>query len=368
MRDKNLKILVVGISLIFQMLLTSLPSRASVALHSEGTEPNTKKLEVIWPKGAERNALDILSEAQSIGRATATDPGTTELLAVTIGFVSKAELLQTQIWVDKREYLLAEPILVKYRVKNIGDKVVMVNLQETGRYLDMKDEQGESYPKKRSYSTPVSLSYSLYFPDSLTPGDEVEGCINLQDIYGAISAGEYTCLLRNPEGRVTNALMLPNATSNTIGIWVKNPTGEEKKALDVFSEAKRLGPVADIEDTSGLKGAELSFAKYQELVKTFPNSVYAPMSLKAAIGLYLDSQDLNQRRRIIPLCIKLIEDYPDCHLFAEAFADIAHTYEMLKDRERAIKTMQELIEKHPNTKISEEAERRLKQIKGWDFE
>jgi outer membrane protein assembly factor BamD (BamD/ComL family) len=42
-------------------------------------------------------------------------------------------------------------------------------------------------------------------------------------------------------------------------------------------------------------------------------------------------------------------------------------YEVLKDKAGAVNEMNELIQKHPNSKISEEAERRLQHIEEWKF-
>jgi hypothetical protein len=309
----------------------------------------------------------VAPEAQSTARATGESPKTSQLLARSVGFVSKADLLQTHIWSDKPEYLLAEPIVLRYRMKNVGDEVIWVNLGEIGCYLDLQDKHGHAFPKKKSYAIPSVYSFS--YPDSLIPGEEAEGWVNLQDIYGTISAGEYTCFLHNPHGRVQKALILPSKrTSDTTEIAVKNPAGEERCALDVFLEAVRLSSPADNEDTSSWAVSELSFSKYQELVNSYPNSVYAPLSLRAAIGAYAGSHLITQRRKVILLCIRLIEDYPDSHDWAQTFTDLVNIYRILKDKDGAINTMQELIEKHPGTKISERAEYWLGKIQDWKFE
>lgn len=46
---------------------------------------------------------------------------------------------------------------------------------------------------------------------------------------------------------------------------------------------------------------------------------------------------------------------------------LTDVYEILKDKSGALATMDELIEKYPNTKISEEAKKRLGQIEKWNF-
>ncbi len=115
------------------------------------------------------------------------------------------------------------------------------------------------------------------------------------------------------------------------------------------------------------KRGKAEFLRYQAPVEKYPKSVYAPLALREAIGIYFYSQDLNKRKKIIPLCMKLIEDYPDFYYFVWTFSELVSTYEILKDKKGAINAMNELIEKHPNTKISEKAEYWLEQIEKWEF-
>jgi hypothetical protein len=81
----------------------------------------------------------------------------------------------------------------------------------------------------------------------------------------------------------------------------------------------------------------------------------------------LYSPNLEERRKILSVCRRLIEEYPNSNPFMSAFIELIDTYKILKDKEGAIKIMNELIKKHPDTKISEEAGKRLKQIEKWKF-
>jgi outer membrane protein assembly factor BamD (BamD/ComL family) len=151
----------------------------------------------------------------------------------------------------------------------------------------------------------------------------------------------------------------PRVTSDTARFRVIQPQGREKEALDRLREIATLER-PDTEDSA--------FLEYQELADRYPKSVYAPKALDAAAGVYFYSQNLEQRRRVIPVCMRLIEEYPDSYYFILAFTKLVHTYEILKDKEGAIKTMQELIKKHPESKISERAEYWLERIEKWEFE
>ena len=208
----------------------------------------------------------------------------------------------------------------------------------------------------------LSGSYG-FISDSLKPNEAFEGSEGIDGRYGIVDAGEYTCYLESPQW-----INAPSARSNEIKITIRNPEGEEKKALGLHLEAEGLRYGRDDQGKTDHQKRELGFQRFQVLVDKYPKSTYAPLALKAAIGTYLYSQNLAERRRIIPICIKLIEDYPAFCDFVGTFTDLAHTYEILKDKEGAIKTMQELIKKHPESKISERAEYWLERIEKWEFE
>jgi len=283
-------------------------------------------------------------------------------LCVFLLFLTESKLaisagrLQIEIWSDKTEYLTREPISVHYRIKNIGDKPVIMIFHALKGYFKIQDQQGRQYPNL------LSGSYG-FISDSLKPNEAFEGSEGIDGRYGIVDVGEYTCYLESPKW-----INAPSTRSNEIKIRIKDPEGEEKKALRLYLEAEDLKYGRDEQGKKDLQKRELGFQKFQVLVDKYPKSTYAPLALKAAIGTYLYSQNLDERREIIPICIKLIEDYPAFCDFVGTFTDLVHTYEILKDKEGAIKTMQELIKKHPHTKISEEAQRRLKKIEKWEFE
>lgn len=263
--------------------------------------------------------------------------------------------LRIEIWSDKTEYLIREPISVHYKVKNIADEPVIMIFHALKGYFKIKDQQGREYPNTASFSY-------AFISDSLKPNEVFQGSEGIDARYGIVNPGEYTCYLESPKWGNT-----PSAKSNEITIKVKVPKGDEKKALDMLLEAERLKYARDKDGRKDLKKRELAFLKYQALVDQYPNSIYAPLALQSAIGIYRYSENGEEMRKVIPVCLQIIENYPDSYSFGDAFCDLVDVYEILKDREGAIKTMKELIEKHPNTKISERAEYWLKQIEKWEF-
>ncbi len=252
------------------------------------------------------------------------------------------------------EYLPREPILVYYAIENVGDQDVDVNRYSVEGCFRIEDEQGTQYPVGILC---VTLAFA---PDPLKPNDKLEGCRGLD---GFIEPGKYIVYLRCPNW--TDEMM---TKSNKLDLTVREPLGKEKEALKMFIEAGTVETTKQENQGRCPKRGQAEFLKYQALVDRYPNSVYAPLALRAAISIYFFSKNLEDRRRIIPLCLKLIEDYADFHDFLGIFSDLVGTYEILKDKEGAITTMQELIEKHPNTKISERSEYWLKKIEKWEFE
>jgi len=270
-----------------------------------------------------------------------------------------SEKIQIRIWTDKNEYLVREPIIVNYSIKNISDKIIKMTFLDSPFQFKITDQNGITYPSIGS------ILVGIPYRDSLIPTEEYKNSANITDGYAMINAGEYTCYFENPQG--PKDYISPGGRSNIIRVKVKEPTGEEKKALDMFLDA---GTVETNEEESPRrcpKRGEAEFLKYQALVRQYPNSVYAPLALREAIWIYFYSKDLNKRRKIIPMSIKLIEDYPDFSDFVATFTELVGTYEILKDKEGAIQTMKELIEKYPNTRISERAEYWLEKIEKWEF-
>jgi outer membrane protein assembly factor BamD (BamD/ComL family) len=265
-----------------------------------------------------------------------------------------ADRLQIRIWADKNEYLTREPIFIHYEVKNITDSTIALNFRGLKDYFVIEDQDG------RRFGSRLATYYAVVNPNSLKPDASYYEREEISDRYGLMEQGEYSCYIKLPPGPYSPS---PETKSNLIKVEVKAPKGDEKKTLDLFLEAERLkwSPDKDPEKRA------LGFSKYLELVDKFPTSVYAPKALRSAWGVYIYSEDLKERRKIIPVCKRLIKSYPDSYYFTLAFTEIIDTYKILKDKEGAIKTMKELIEKHPNTKISERAEYWLEKIEKWEF-
>jgi tetratricopeptide (TPR) repeat protein len=271
-----------------------------------------------------------------------------------IPMVSQAsEKLQIKIWVDKDQFFVREPIPVNYEIKNISDSTVFLSFGMIAEDFVIKDEQGQDYSTHRRGSFSGG-------GNSLSPGETHQNGGDIGGLYEIKSVGEYTCYIYTQPSAVFN---FGWTKSNTIKFKVIEPQGDEKKALNMLLEAEKLAWCKDKDP----KKWDLAFKKYQELVDTYPKSVYAPLSLSSARGIYRYSKNLEERKKVIPISKRLIEEYPNSIYFMSAFTSLVEAYEVLKDKAGAIEVMNELIKKHPNTKILEEAEKRLQRIEEWKF-
>lgn len=265
--------------------------------------------------------------------------------------------LQIRVWTHKDQFLLYEPIPIHYEVTNTSDSITFSpNFYETEENFNITDENGRGY-----YSHIRSFSQSgSPFP----PGESRRATLDIHALYDVENLGEYTCFI--PVWTRHACLNSQLIKSNTIKFKVVAPTGEEEEALNLLLEAQKLASVDTNLGYPHPGKEELGVLKCQELADKYPNSVYAPMALLAAIEIR--ARWYEHRKRVIPICRRLIEHYPNYYYWAKGFSRLVEMYEVLRDKEGAIKTMQELIEKHSNTKISERAEYWLEKIEKWDFE
>jgi len=270
-------------------------------------------------------------------------------------FCEAAEKVAIRIWTEKDTFLAHEPIFVYFQIRNEGDSTVYFNSYKMTEHLVITDSQGRGYAT-RIKGTDLGV-------DALSPGQAQKLSVDVCSRYGVQEVGKYSCHLRTHLYSVLNPTLLK---SNAIEFEVVEPTGEEEKALHLFLEAEKLVWARSAAGGPDLGKRDVGFFKYQELADKYPKSVYAPKALRAAIGAYLHLRE--HRRRVIPVCLRLIEEYPNSYYWGSGFSHLIGIYEVEKDKAGAMKTIQELIHKHPNTKISERAEYSLEKIEKWEFE
>ena len=150
----------------------------------------------------------------------------------------------------------------------------------------------------------------------------------------------------------------PETRSNPLEVAIEQPRGYEKEAARILIQADGLLANRNYEEAS---------EKYSELAHRYPNSVYAPVSLRTAAIMYSSSTRLEERRKVIRLCETLIDNYPRHHYVQSCLALLCGTYRMLKDKEGVLRTLTELIQNHPNTQIAERGQYWLEKIEEWEF-
>jgi len=262
-----------------------------------------------------------------------------------------SDKLQIRIWTDKDQFLVHELIIVYYELKNMSDSDLVLSLADLAEDFRIKDQRGSEYPRLIRGWCPLS--------DTLRADEIYQSMSEVSDPYGIEKVSAYTCYMQTLSYQARHGSWMK---SNTITFEVAEPTGEEKKALSMFARAETLSFSEDPEKRG------LAFSQYLNLVEKHPSSVYAPISLYTASMIYQKSVDIMRIRENVWVYTKLIEDYPQSCYFHLAFARLAEAFENLEDKTGATRLMEKLIEKHPDTKISERAEYWLEKIKDWKFE
>jgi tetratricopeptide (TPR) repeat protein len=251
--------------------------------------------------------------------------------------------LQVKVWTDKDTFLVHEPILVYYKIKNVGDSTFTLYETFDGlkEFFNIRDDKNRGYP---------NTLHSDYFGYSvLQPSESYMNSEEISSRYGVTDSGQYTCFLE-----------VYGNKSNVLKIKITEPKGDERKALHLYLEAQKLHWCKDRDPRKW----EQAFYKYLELAEKYPKSVYAPLSLYTALfkAGVIENKDV-----VISVCKKLIEEYPEFYYIDDTFYNLVGNYKFLEDKKGAMEYMKELIKRYPDTKISERAEYWLEKIEKWEF-
>lgn len=266
-----------------------------------------------------------------------------------VGGVKSSDEMTMKIWVDKDTYLLREPIFVNYSITNVTDSLLFLSFNEIEEYFVIKDQSG------RFFGTSVRGMYAG--GDTLLPEHPYSAWIEITSAYGVKQVGEYNSCLQMPSG---GFFPYNGAKSNTIKIKIKEPTGHEKNALNLYLEAQKLHWCKDRDPQKW----EQAFYKYLELAERYPKSVYAPLSLYTAL---FKAHVIKDKNVVISVCKRLIENYSDSYYIDDTFYNLVGNYKVLEDKTGAVEYMKQLIRKYPNSTVSRNAEYWLSEIEKWEF-
>ena len=253
------------------------------------------------------------------------------------------------IWTEKEDFLLHEPIWTYMRLANNSAETLYVNASSLPQGLRVKAIRGREV--SQCFHSGATGRPGTKPGESFVKWVDLSGWwgimrVEISDGWRFIPAGRYQVWIEK---------YCPQAESNviksdTIEITVSEPKGEELAAWNLLTEGLRLSGVG-----------EAALSKFKELAKKYPKSVYAPKALHYAAGCY--HYVTGKEEAILELSRELIDKYPDSPYIREAFHDILfRVYSKRKDKDGAIKEMQALIKKHPNTDISKRAESAIKVI------
>jgi tetratricopeptide (TPR) repeat protein len=271
-----------------------------------------------------------------------------------LGFKALAEdnCLQIRIWGEKNDYLPHEPILIKYEIYNRFNEAVVTNFDLFKQHFHISDNKG------RDYRSIVLIDCVM--GDTLPHGASVVDSEYIEFRYRTFNPGEYECFMEIP-GIITTPHCLQSMKSNSIVFSVKEPIGEERLALDLYLKADSLGRITALDKKTRRKN---EFEAYLDLADKYPRSIYAPISLYAALIMESVPDD---KTVLISIGKKLIEDYPDSPFSAWAYQDLIIAYSKVEGITKAVEYMNHLLVKYPNSKISDRAEYWLGKIKAGDF-
>jgi hypothetical protein len=146
------------------------------------------------------------------------------ICCLSVSEAKSAGKLEITIWSNRQTYLSSQSIPIYYKIRNVGDKPIAMIFRSLKECFNIKDQQGRGYPN-------TELNSYASYSDTLKPGDSLQGSEGIDARYNVVSAGEYTCYLESYQ---------PPAKSNILTIKVEDPTGDEKKSLDLYLEAEKL--------------------------------------------------------------------------------------------------------------------------------
>jgi len=269
-------------------------------------------------------------------------------LAVATPHPSAADDLRLEIRLTKDTFLLREPIWVDLYFTNEGRESLTLNS------LDLTWQELQVHVVNAQGDT---LEYSGFIADGVCPpGPSLEAYdtyyhyINLSENFGK-GAGEYLppSLRYLEEGTYTLQMRHTGVSSNLAEFKVEHPKGDEGLAYRLVRDASRTGFKYYHTDT------QQAIDIFQRLVTKYPKSVYAELAnyeLAGLHGLLGESERTYQRLRY------LILHYPNSHFVLKALPDLLG--QMSKGQQ--IEFLTEIIERHPQTRASDSAERFLEML------
>lgn len=256
---------------------------------------------------------------------------------------------ELRVEIDKEEYYFQEDIYIYVTLENTTDEP-----KTFYHFLYLMDgigidvllwDNNETKVEKSQYSF---VHYSEAPSITLKPGESKLEIVDLFESYGqrgsyfprgvryALEVGQYTMQIvyTNPDEtrRRTNPIY-----SDKIQFNVVEPPEAEKEVLEVLRAS--FPPRRELD-----KEEERTALK--QILKTYPNSVYAPRMYERLASLHYP-ENMNEMKKYL---LKLIETYPDNGLAVRTLHNQVLRRDMVSEQERE-ELINKLIETKSDTKV-----------------
>jgi len=255
---------------------------------------------------------------------------------------------------EKDHFLSQEAIWIFINFKNTTKDTLRIDRTTICEGLRVGAIQGPRVPKYlRLSGIPSSL---------VVPGDSLFDLVDLNTYYGT-TGGLYIGWRFIPTGHYRVYIKLPSyrIISDTIEITVSEPEGEELKALNLLTKGMKLSETVGDERKAAIAKA---YKKFEELVEKYPHSLYAPKALDRAARCYIYVS--GEEEKALQKYRELLEKYPESPYYKSALTGVYVIYWNNHDKSGLRREMNQLIKKHPNSKISEGAKKSIEgSIKHW---
>ncbi len=275
----------------------------------------------------------------------------TKLMVLTIlilgsSYATSMAGLEVKIAPLKSTYLLREPVLIHYQVKNVGPDSAWFWQSDIPLNFIVKDSKNKRY--YCNYEVTHLAPPPTFKPPAFKLGESVEGIANLNDYYGrvALPINKYRVYLEVEYGKDKIS------KSNTIEIEIIEPSGKEK---EVFSE------LLAVDSLMRLKNSEEAYKKLASIYRNYPTSVYAHYCVSQSLSiLYLS--DVADKSKLAHLGREFIDKYPNSRYIETPLWILIEYYQSKKDKIGYSEELKSLIQKYPGTEVERKAKVRLENL------
>lgn len=260
---------------------------------------------------------------------------------------------------DKDVYYTYEKIWISIKFENYSTETIIIPHLKLESQLKILDLKGQVFRLNYHYSTSDE--------DTVESGEVLDKDVNITRIYGSGLVDIYgdpevlppenyniNLVWNSVQFKDGEVLKYDPLVSNTIQIVVQDPTGDEKEAMDLFTEACKL---------RWNKEWNLSTEIFSRLADKFPNSIYASQGLKRAILNHKFKRTSRDREKTMRLSKKFVENYPDDNYSYTSLDFIIGDYKIRKDNAGAREYLMYLENRITDKQFKEAISNHLQKMK-----